>query len=172
MCVIIYKPTGKNLPSNKTLFQCYCQNPDGMGFATPTTVFHSLSYIDFMDALSRVTKYEPCIIHFRWATHGSVKVGNCHPFVKGDVKFAHNGVLPIASKNDMTDSEIAFRDIIYPAIQHNGFKSKETTRVINDTAGSSRFAIMQKNKVRLFGKWHKVDGLYYSNLNWCRFYSF
>lgn len=171
MCVCIYKPAGVKMPSCDTLFQCYSANRDGMGFATPTKIFHSLNYVKFMDALKDVKTAEPCIIHFRWATHGSVKTSNCHPFKRGDVKFAHNGVLPIASKNDKTDSEIAFVNIIYPAIQINGFRSAEADRVIQDTAGTSRFAIMKGSDVELFGDWFKVDGCLYSNLNWQRFYA-
>jgi len=140
-----------------------------MGFATPTSVFHTLDYKDFFEAIRFVPKDQPCIMHFRWATHGSVKVANCHPFVKGNVAFAHNGVLPIPSRDDMTDSEIAFNEIIYPAIQASGFKTADTDQIIKDTAGASRFAIMVGNEVELFGEWHKVNGIYYSNLNWMRF---
>lgn len=168
MCVCIYKPAGVKMPSYDTLFQCYSTNRDGMGFATPDKVYHSLSYVNFAKQIKSVKKSEPCIIHFRWATHGSVRLGNCHPFVKGDVKFAHNGVLPFESKHDRTDSEIAFVNIIYPAIKINGFRSKEADRVIEDTAGASRFAIMKGDDVELFGNWYEVDGCLYSNLNWLR----
>lgn len=169
MCVIIYKPSGVEMPSSQILWDCYRVNHHGMGFATPKTVFRTLSYQQFFNAIKAVKTSEPCIIHFRWATHGSVKRTNCHPFSKGGVKFAHNGVLPIESKNDMTDSEIAFRNIIYPAIQHNGFKSEEADRVISQTAGSSRFAIMVGRDVELFGHWDEIDGCFYSNLNWQRY---
>lgn len=172
MCVIIYKPAGVEMPSNEILFECYSANRDGMGFATPNKTYHSLSYSQFMGRLKGVKKSEPCIIHFRWATHGSVKLANCHPFKKGDVTFAHNGVLDIASKNDKTDSEIAFVNIIYPAIEINGFRSKEADRVISETAGVSRFAIMKGRDVELFGNWFKVQGCLFSNLNWQRFSSY
>ena len=168
MCVCIYKPAGVEMPDYETLFQCYSSNRDGMGFATPNKVYHSLSYVNFAAKIKTVKTSEPCIIHFRWATHGSVRIGNCHPFAKGDVKFAHNGVLPIKSKNDKTDSELAFLNIIYPAIQINGFRSKEADRVIKSTAGPSRFAIMKGSDVELFGEWFKVKGCLYSNLNWLR----
>lgn len=169
MCVCIFKPAGKNLPSNKTLFRCYAINPHGMGFATPTSVFHTLDYKDFFEAIKHVPKEQPCIMHFRWATHGSVRLENCHPFVKGDVVFAHNGVLPIPSVNDMTDSEIALNEIVYPAIHENGFKSPQADRIIKEAAHGSRFAIMVGKEVELFGEWHMVNGIYYSNLNWMRY---
>ena len=169
MCVIIMKPAGKALPSNKTLFRCYATNPHGMGFATPTSIFHSMDYRDFFEAMRSIPVEDPCILHFRWATHGSKRIENCHPFAKGDVKFAHNGVLPIPSKNDMTDSEIAFNEIIYPAIVEHGFNSSRANEIIKQTAGCSRFAIMQGREVKLYGDWHVLNGIYYSNLNWLRF---
>lgn len=169
MCVCLYKPAGRALPSNKTLFRCYAINRDGMGFATPTSVYHSMRYEDFFEALKQVPKADPCIIHFRWATHGSVRLENCHPFVKGNVVFAHNGVLPIQPIGDMTDSETAFKTIVYPAIQDYGFKSEEADRIINATAQGSRFAIMVGKDVQLIGDWHYMNGIYYSNLNWCRY---
>ena len=169
MCVAIFKPAGKEMPSARTLFRCYSINPHGMGFATPNSVYHTMKYEDFFDAVQRVPKEEPCIIHFRWATHGSVRLENCHPFVKGNVVFAHNGVLPIHPTGDMTDSETAFRNIIYPAIQKHGFKSKKADDVINAVAQGSRFAIMVGKDVELIGDWHKMNGIYYSNLNWCRY---
>lgn len=166
MCVIIYKPAGVKMPSREILFGCYTVNHDGMGFCTPKSIYHTLSYQDFEKALRTVVKGEPCIIHFRWATHGSVSIENCHPFAKGNVKFAHNGVLPVIPKGDMTDSETAFDNIIYPAIMANGFRSEEADRIIKQTAGTSRFAIMDGRDVELFGTWYVMDGLYYSNLNW------
>ena len=172
MCVIIYKPAGQAMPSKEILRDCYLTNRDGIGFATPDKNFHTLSFNTFMSNIKRVKTDEPCIIHFRWATHGSVKKSNCHPFVKGDIKFAHNGVLPIQSVNDKTDSEIAFDNIIYPVIQKNGFMSKEADRIIKKTAGSSRFAIMKGDQVELFGQWFKYDGLLFSNLNWRPWYEF
>lgn len=166
MCVILYKPAGVQMPNESVLYQCYRINRDGMGFCTPTMVYHTLSYLDLIRALEIVPVDEPCVIHFRWATHGSVKVSNCHPFVAGDVKFAHNGVLPIKSVDDKTDSEIAFNKYIYPAICKYGFESPKADKVINEVAGSSRFAIMKGDEVELVGRWYMKKGVYFSNLNW------
>lgn len=166
MCVCLYKPAGAKMPPLSVLTACHRANPDGMGFCTPTAVYHTLNFFDFVDALAKVSQADPCIMHFRWATHGSVKLSNCHPFVMGRVKFAHNGVLPIDSIKDMTDSEIALKGIIYPAIKQHGFESPEADRIITKIAGSSRFAIMVGTKVELIGRWTLRKGVYYSNLNW------
>lgn len=172
MCVIIYKPKGAEMPSLTTLIQCSKANPDGFGFATPTKNFKSMKFTKFVHELSKVEDSEPCIIHFRWATHGSKKVSNCHPFNMGDVWFAHNGILPIEPIDDLTDSETAFRTILYPVLSKTGLKSKKFENVVNNIIGCSRFVFMKGNKVRLFGDWYQYDNCYFSNMRWYNYYEY
>ena len=80
MCVICVKPAGRALPTKAELKAMFVQNHDGCGFACKSFSYHSMDFEDFYESLCRVPKKEPCIIHFRWATHGSVGLGNCHPF--------------------------------------------------------------------------------------------
>ena len=164
MCVIIVKPSGVAMPSDKMLKAAYNANPHGCGLATPSTFYKGLAYRSFKETLSKVSIGEPCIIHFRLATHGSIKRANCHPFNRGDVWFAHNGILNIKPQGDMTDSETALQTIIAPAIEAYGWNSPEANDIINRTCGYSRFALMRKNEVLLFGQYiHALDGCYYSN---------
>lgn len=165
MCVIIVKPVGVKMPSNEILTAAFHTNPHGCGFATPTTFFKSLSYRSFKQRLNKVSDDEPCIIHFRLATHGSIKRANCHPFNRGDVYFAHNGILSITPKGDMTDSETAFEDRIYPVIDRYGIDSPMVDLAVKEVIGYSKFAILQGQRVRLFGDYIKQpDGCFYSNL--------
>lgn len=85
---------------------------------------------------------------------------------KNGVFFAHNGMLPIPSVDDKTDSEIAFREDIYPAIERFGFGSVGADNAINSIIGGSRFALMYKGETRLYGNFSKIGNVYYSNLNW------
>lgn len=109
---------------------------------------------------------EPMLIHFRWATHGSVCKSNCHPFFDKDTKtyFMHNGVLPISSVNDMTDSEIAFREDLVPYLGFGTIHSKIVANAVNKIIGHSRFALMRDGDVHLFGQWFLKYGCYFSNL--------
>lgn len=175
MCVIIVKPAGVALPASDVLNAAAKANPHGFGFATSTRIFKSLNLNAFMRELAKVPAFEPCIMHFRYATHGSIKRANCHPFFMGDamlgnVVFAHNGILDVEPVGDMTDSETAFRYIIYPAICDYGFGSAEADQIINEARGFSKFALMNGSDVRLYGNFEQAgDGCYYSNYNFVRY---
>lgn len=165
MCVIIVKPAGVNLPSDEVINAAFRANPHGCGLVSPTQFYKGLSLVRFKQTLAKVSKEEPCIIHFRLATHGSISRKNCHPFRRGNVFFAHNGILDIATKNDMTDSETAFLNIIYPAIRKFGYDSAEMDKAVNSVIGCSKFAFLYGDKLRLYGHFIKgEEGLYFSNL--------
>lgn len=172
MCIIIYKPAGKNLPAEYVRKRCETANPHGFGFATPTRIYHSMDRAEFERELKRsVRKKEPCIIHCRIATHGSIRAENCHPFIdlQSGVAFAHNGILNIKPIGDKTDSETAFLTRFVPVIREAGIKSARLEKAVDKIIGGSRFIFMDPDgNVRLFGHWYKssVDGCFYSHLPW------
>lgn len=166
MCVIIIKAAGQQLPSDFELTQAHNRNPHGCGFVSKTHHYKGMNFAKFLKAIHEVPTNEACIIHFRLATHGSKCKANCHPFNRGSVWFAHNGILSIRPEGDMTDSETAFQNIIYPAIQKYGFKSQFVTRVINRIIGYSKFAMMDGDgNIRTFGEFISYQGRLYSNLH-------
>lgn len=168
MCIIIAKPQGAEMPPMTTLRWCAYMNPHGFGFATADRTFKTLSADRFMDALSKLDPEDAVIIHFRYATHGSIKRANCHPFrdEESGVAFAHNGILNIIPKDDMTDSETAFRGLIAPAIHNHGYWSSEFDREVNGIIGGSRFAFIDKDaQIRIFGHFTEHNRCYYSNKN-------
>ncbi len=171
MCVIVYKPSGVFMPSERVITACARANRDGFGFCTPTKSFKSLRFADFKKQLDRVRYDEPCIMHFRLATHGSVKKSNCHPFNIGDVWFAHNGILSVEPIRDKTDSETAFIRYLYPYIDQYGLFSADTDKAVANIIESSRFAFMQGEDVRLFGDFETFQDCYFSNLRF-RYYLF
>lgn len=152
------------MPSETTLKAAQMANPDGLGFASPNHYYRGLSYKAFKHELRKVSIDEPCIIHFRLATHGSVKKSNCHPFCRGGVYFAHNGILDIPAMRDMTDSETAFQKYIAPAIENYGFDSDEAVYTIEALRGYSKFALLKDGELRLYGDFiSDADGCLYSN---------
>lgn len=177
MCVLIVKKAGDKLPNDTILKMCYQANPDGCGFSTVRAWFKTLDFDQFLRVLKRnVNISDDCIIHFRFATHGSVKKENCHPFIDrpAGVAFAHNGVLPIISKNDKTDSEIFFRESFLPTFKKCGW-NEQTENVIKNVIGGSKFAFLDKNEgLKTFGEFYAVKGCncLFSNLRWdySRFY--
>lgn len=164
MCVIIVKPAGVKMPSNEIINAAYHANPHGCGLVSPSTFYKGLSIRSFKRNLKKVSDAEPCIIHFRLATHGSIKQANCHPFRRGDVWFAHNGILNIKPQGDMTDSETALQNIIYPAIASYGYASRGMDMAVDSIIGYSKFAFLQGDNLQVYGDFIERDGCLYSNL--------
>ena len=166
MCVIIVSPAGQRIPSKNELWMAYLRNHDGCGFASDTQHYKSMYFQDFYEKLQKVPKSENVIIHFRLATHGSVGLNNCHPFYdeKSQTWFAHNGILDILPMDDMTDSETAFRQFFAPVIRRSGLGSQALTNSVFKLIGWSKFAFLRKGRIRLFGRFIKLRGNYYSNL--------
>ena len=167
MCVIIYKPKGVELPSIELLTKAHQRDPHGCGLVTPNVYYKGLSFESFKRHIKKCSAEEPMLIHFRLATHGSIKKSNCHPFFDSETNtfFMHNGVLSaIKVKGDRTDSETAFRNILVPYIKRYGLDSIELAETANWIKGYSKFAFMQDDRVILFGDYIYRDGLYFSNM--------
>lgn len=169
MCCILYIPSGEKTPPITILKTIHRANPHGIGFVDADG--NSLKTLDlsvFLQAVKQRHTEAACIIHFRLATHGSISEKNCHPFhdPDTDIWFAHNGVLPIRSHDDMTDSEIFFREAFLPAVNVLGYDSPELWHRVEERRGSSRFIFMHGGDIKTLGIWHNHRGVYYSNLNW------
>ena len=138
MCLIIYKPAGVESPGRALLERAHFFNHDGCGLCSPNAFYKGLSFEKLAATAAKVGLDEPCLYHFRWATHGSVKRANCHPFYDPATGtfFMHNGVLD----------------------------SPDFAKAVCQVIGNSRFAFMQGRDVRLFGQWlESTDGLFFSN---------
>lgn len=167
MCVIIYKPAGIKLPCLDIIDKAHKKNPHGCGLCSPSVYYKGLSYATFKRYLATCKVEEPLLIHFRFATHGSIKTDNCHPFYDKTtgIYFMHNGILSnINPQNDQTDSECAFRKILLPFVVKNGLHSIAFSQYISRIIGFSKFAFMQDDEVKLFGDYVYMSGLYFSNL--------
>lgn len=159
------------MPGDQILRAAAAANGDGCGVMTASGYVHKCLYSNldqFLNKLHALPKDEAVAVHFRWATHGSVKVGNCHPFVYKGFAMMHNGVLPIASKHDKTDSQIFLQQSLGPLLQLFGADSPVIDALLSATG--SRFAILdkQKNKISIFGNWTMIDGVFYSNLRFAK----
>lgn len=175
MCVLIVKPAGVPMPPKGILMRCAARNPHGFGFATKDVLFKSLDFEEFYRELSKVNIGDACIIHFRYATHGSIKQENCHPFYNysARIAFAHNGMIhEIEPYMDMTDSETAFQFYFVPKIKRYGLYSKGLSRAVNKVLGSNKFAFIDSNgNLRTFGRYIEHKGCFYSNMYFMNFLS-
>lgn len=192
MCIIVYKPQGRKLPSLDTLRACWDNNPDGAGIMWPDGERVNIrkgfmTWPDFLEALDDVTssidvEETPMALHFRIATHGAVVPGCCHPFavknsfekmrmaeICAEVGFMHNGTLSGLETDDATSDSMAFaKSVLVPlkAMCDDFLDDKRALRVIENSTQGSRFLLMAKDgRVRTFGQWVPDDGIYYSNRN-------
>jgi hypothetical protein len=166
MCVICYIPKGVPTPPREIIKAMHYANPHGMGMVTPADYYKGMS----VEMLLRHLRYrdisQPCLLHFRLATHGSIRRANCHPFYdeESDTWFMHNGILNIEPIGDMTDSETAFRAILAPEIQSHGLCSDDLRYAVKSIIGCSKFAFLQGDDVKLFGEYQRWLGCWFSNL--------
>ena len=166
MCVIAYIPKGVPTPPREIIKAMHRANPHGMGMVTPTDHYKGMSIEMLLRHLRNRDVSEPCLLHFRLATHGSIKRANCHPFhdEESDTWFMHNGILGIEPIRDMTDSETAFRKILVPEIQSHGLCSDDLRYAVKSVIGYSKFAFLQGDNVKLFGDYVHWLGCWFSNL--------
>lgn len=154
------------MPSEAILDACATANPHGFGLASESDFYKTLSYDRFKARLAQVRDDEACMIHFRLATHGSIRRANCHPFKIDSLYFAHNGVLPITPDLDKTDSETAFRRYLAKPALVYGLHSEQLSKAVEGLIGASKFAFMQGADIVTFGKFVCLDGMLYSNTRW------
>lgn len=103
MCILSYVPADAEIDEDG-LWNGGVNNPDGHGWAIANgnelIIGKSLELGEALEGFIAARKLRPkseALFHSRWATHGSIKAANCHPFYVGNSKMtvvAHNGVLP------------------------------------------------------------------------------
>lgn len=119
MCVIIAKPAGVKMPTNKTLRRAFTNNPDGFGLAYKVVggMPHIKKGAMTFKAMKMLLRSIPnpvdaeVILHFRLATSGHIYEGNCHPFplsrkaehltaleITSRMAIAHNGIIYSSTK--------------------------------------------------------------------------
>jgi hypothetical protein len=111
MCVICFKPVGKERPGLELLKEMETRNRDGMGYMFPLdgkVVGRKFLDLEKMwGELKEFPKDKPLVLHFRLATHGETGLPGCHPFPfpigkredlfmsrwRGMMGVMHNGVI-------------------------------------------------------------------------------
>lgn len=189
MCIICVKPSGISMPSSKILSNCWQDNKDGAGLCYNkegsnevciVKGFMKLKALKMKLSELSLTDNDNVVIHFRFATHGLVDAGNCHPFplsasindlrcVEGvfDTAVAHNGVFGSMSAHEtLSDTQKFIRGILANTAVINNLDNVAVQELISGYCGtSSKLAILRPNKMLLIGNFIKDDdtGLYFSN---------
>jgi hypothetical protein len=175
MCLAIYKPKGK-LVAGHEMRNAMRTNDDGWGFAARTPSGELVvrrgvgEYDSFRNALDPYME-DQVIIHFRMATHGSVKKGNCHPFmISPGLAVIHNGVIPIDLNVDKDKSDTwHFVELVlkkFYSLRRDFWVRPEFKYVIEQAVSGSKLVFLRDDGTYgIFneghGKW--IDGIWYSN---------
>ncbi len=109
MCLIIHRPSNVTIPQD-WYSNAMIHNPDGWGIMASTgtrlQISRGMTQKGFSRAVKRYDDQE-IFIHFRNATHGTVDIGNCHPFsiVNDQYAVMHNGVINLDTSSDDNRSD-------------------------------------------------------------------
>ena len=175
MCIIAIKPREVAYPSYKRVKNMCENNSDGFAIVWHVKGEHVRNYRTlnekkFLKKYNEITstykaKDVSLFIHARIKTHGTQKLENCHGWIEDKIglAFAHNGILSIKNRDDMTDSETFFRDIFAPVFEIGGWDAGE--RAIKACIGTSKFCFMDMyGNLIHYGNYIKGDdGILYSN---------
>lgn len=172
MCILVLKKKGVKFPSEREIINCIKANPDGFALTYnrdgKLVTFKTLYPEAFLSAYKKIVNKQDyrdtaMMLHMRIATHGSVKQSNCHcwhgTILGTEMSFAHNGILRIANRADLTDSETFLRDYLEPCTNIAEFMNNVETYI-----GASKFGFMDGDgNVFSFGHFNDYRGVMYSN---------
>lgn len=182
MCIIAIKQKGVDFPSIERV-QTMCENnPDGFALVwhhpkCGKQVYRTLKMFKFVEKFKEISnsydkEQTTLFIHARIKTHGTLRIENVHGWSSREVglTFAHNGILSVASRDDLTDSETFFRDIFIPAYLYGGWDAGE--RTVRAVIGTSKFVFMDnRGNLIHFGNYITGDdGILYSNTTYQPYY--
>lgn len=185
MCLLTVIPAGI-APDPVALQYGACANPHGHGFAivTSTRIItgHGMDGGQSIDSFLRLRarhRSGPALFHSRYATHGIIGLGNCHPFpLGGDPRtvLAHNGTLPKRVRPGAydwrSDTRIAAEAYLPeqpfgPLDTHRGFRGLESwlgrskmAILTTDPAYTNRLYLLNEH----LGVWD--SGIWYSNASY------
>lgn len=109
MCLIIDRNDSRPIPA-EWADNAMHHNPDGWGVMWADSgrihTARGMRRKGFARAISRADGH-PATVHFRYGTHGSRNVANCHPFEFSDGRYAvmHNGMLDCVPSHEKGRSD-------------------------------------------------------------------
>jgi predicted glutamine amidotransferase len=173
MCIICIKKKGVQFPTIQQVKTMCDNNSHGFsmvihgGGKDAPMIYRTLNKEKFLTQYRKILsnydyKSTTMYIHARIKTHGTQRIENCHGWKENGLIFAHNGILQIDNRDDLTDSETFFRDIFSPAYRVGGWQMGDKT--INAIIGTSKFVFMDNNgNIKHYGHYIEDDGLLFSN---------
>jgi hypothetical protein len=173
MCLIIHKPADCKFDIN-IVNNAAMMHSDGFGIMwLEDGKVQSYKSADMSGLETVVSSINECDmagigvgLHLRYATHGSVRDGNCHPFVNKGKRFGlmHNGVIRTAKTvGDETDSNAFCREVAFPALRKHEITRAASLIEESHGTGNRTLIFSSKGEFVRTGSWVERDGLHYSN---------
>ena len=172
MCLLICKPAGLTL-DRKEISLAIQSNPHGVGMSYPdngkVVIKKGLWNIERTDEELSAVEHLPLMLHFRFATHGSVGTENAHPFeLANGWAVAHNGIINIKCENDESDTRSFIRQVINPWVleDENAMTAPEAVEKIESMIGWSKIGFMDKaGGFHIINEkdGHWINGVWFSN---------
>lgn len=175
MCLIIVHPAGHTL-SRAEFADIYERNADGFGIMTAHAgtlhTYRTVGTLEDARALyDRHAAGRASVLHWRYATHGTVTLDNAHPFtLTRDVAFVHNGMLSVGTPDaESSDTAHMARLVLAPIARDNpaSLFTDEMRAVLSPLVGKgNKLVVMDRTgAVSIFNRAQGVDhrGRWYSN---------
>lgn len=184
MCLIIAKPFGKTFDKNH-LLEAAKTNRDGIGMSYRVRTLEgqelpTIRVVKSMDMRKAIADWEAiythpnfeCVIHLRYGTHGSVSLDNVHPFTTTHgYHMHHNGILPIKTWDNMTDTECYMNSVIDNYSGELLFNEFNRREIESDIGAYNKFVFHTPSGIEIMneasGHWHS-NGCWYSNYGYER----
>jgi Glutamine amidotransferases class-II len=179
MCLAIVKKANATLDPEE-MKEASISNPHGFGVAWTDgkrlRCFKTMKKTELFDRLKKIVAY-PAIVHFRFATHGTKSVENCHPFrINKSTAMIHNGIIDIKC-HDATRSDTwhFVEDVVKPleAMSRGQFiSSPEGQEMMAKYIGSgSKLCFLNwKGEIVIVNEsaGHWRDNVWYSNCSYSK----
>lgn len=186
MCLIAVKESGKQFPKDEHLLEAEIKNKDGIGLmywkpgAKEIKIKKDFTNAETMIAWMKenIAIEDILVIHYRWATHGLVDIGNRHPFPVSknalhlrsaesvcDMGMAHNGVMSqFGTHKKFSDTQQFVREILSEDSVKNNLTNPGIAKLIDNFLGGDRLVVLTKDgELFYWGEWEKEGDIFYSN---------
>lgn len=161
MCLLAYKPRTIEFPA-KWAEAAWGHNPDGFGacwYAEGKLNLRRTLIEAEVPFILAECKDHDAVLHWRFGTHGSKALDNCHPYEAGHYVLAHNGVCTVPITNPLKSDSWHVGQLI-----KNIAKKKFAVRIIQSYTGKWALIDKRNQQVTLIGKFDEKEGIKLSNL--------
>lgn len=171
MCLASFIPAGLTMP-DAYVREAVAQNPHGAGIAYARDgevhivkgIFRVATLLRHLESLAAY----PRAVHMRWATHGSVSKGNCHPFrVARDCAVIHNGIITGYGSKKRSDTAHFTENMLKPSYLDRSLFDVASVKALEWYVGAgNKLVILHAEGAPTIlnessGHWR--DGIWYSN---------